>query len=357
MAKRNQDIVALMEVGGSHDECLYSQIYALNNAGHKVYLICTKEIKDRNPSFEELLAGFVIIEFSKSKFKNNGILLGVIRKLKGLEVSKLVLNTAQGGKIRNLCLMSLFSKLEFIGIIHTTRKFKESFTQKVINWKVKKYLLLSEYLWSTVSPPRNSKVDYFYPIRYQGYTHSLPSNEKLEVTIIGGVENRRKDLDGFVHLISTLKAEANFTFLGKSDLNHDDVHAFQLKLTEMKLTENVKTFNTFVSQKEFNRHLKKTDVILPLVHPNTPSADQYFKNQISGAMSVAFGYKIPMLIHEHYNFIEEMKPASIYYNPSNFSQRLSDVDGFKKVRLKMESNPKFDPKEQEKRFLNFLFEC
>lgn len=356
MAKRNQDIVALMEIGGSHDECLYSQLYALKNSGRKVYLVCTQDIKDRNPHFEELLEDFIIVEFSKSKFKNNGILRGVLRKLKGLQVANLVLNTAQGGKIRNLCLMRLFSKLEFIGIIHTTRKFKGSFTQKMINWKIKKYLLLSEYLLSTVTPPSGSKVDYFYPIRYQGFSQSSPSNDQLEVTIIGGVENRRKDLDGFVQMISNLKAEANFTFLGKSDENHEDVRAFQSKLKEFKLNGNVKTFSKFVSQEEFNNHLKKTDVILPLVHPDTPSAAQYFRNQISGAMSVAFGYKIPMLIHEHYNFIDEMKPASIYYNPSNFSHRLSDVESFKKVRVKMESNAKFDVEKQEQRFLSFLFE-
>ena len=356
MAKRNQNIVALMEIGGSHDECLYSQLFALNNSGRKVYLVCTQDIKDRNPHFEALLEDFIIVEFSKSKFKNNGVLRGVLKQLKRLEVAKLVLNTAQGGKIRNLCMMSLFSKLEFIGIIHTTRKFKGSFTQKMINWKIKKYLLLSEYLLSTVTPPSGAEVDYFYPIRYQGFSQSSPSNDKLEVTVIGGVENRRKDLDGFVQMISKLKSDVNFTFLGKSDESHEDVKAFQAKLKEFNLNEHVTTFSSFVSQEDFNAHLKKTDVILPLVHPNTPSADQYFRNQISGAMSVAFGYKIPMLIHEHYNFIDEMKSASIYYNPSNFSHRLSDVDSFKKVRVKMESNPKFDVEEQEQRFLNFLFE-
>ncbi|MGB0914444.1 MAG: hypothetical protein ACPGVI_00155 [Crocinitomicaceae bacterium] len=356
MGKRNLENVALMEIGGSHDECLYSQLFALSKSGRKVYLVCTQEIKDRNPHFEALLEDFIIVEFSKSKFKNNGILRGVLNQLKRKNVSKLILNTAQGGKVRNLCVMGLFSKMEFIGIIHTTRKFKGSFTQKIINWKIKKYLLLSEYLLSTVTPPSGSKVDYFYPIRYQGFTKATPTNDRLEVTIIGGVENRRKDLDGFITMISNLKTDTNFTFLGKSDQNHDDVKSFQAKLKEFQLESNVQTFDAFVSQEAFNEHLKKTDVILPLVHPNTPSADQYFKNQISGAMSVAFGYKIPMLIHEHYKFIEEMNLSSIYYNSSNFGHRLSETESFKKVRSAMEQNEKIDVELQEKRFLSFLFE-
>ena len=118
----------------------------------------------------------------------------------------------------------------------------------------------------------------------------------------------------------------------------------------------VTTFDHFVSQATFNEHLLKTDVILPLVHPNTPSADQYFRNQISGAMSVAFGYKIPMLIHEHYNHIEEMQGASIYYNPSNFNHRLTEREQFKKIRNEMELNPMFNVENQEQRYLNFLFD-
>jgi len=356
MATRKKEFIALMEIGGSHDECLFSQLYALSNAGKTVFLVCTQDLRDRNPHFEALVEAFIVVEFSKSKFKNNGVLRKVLKSLKEKQVSKLVLNTAQGGRIRNLCLMGLFSKLEFVGIIHTTRKFQGSFTQKLINWKIKKYLLLSEYLLSTVNPPNGVKVDYFYPIRYQGYTQTFPENEELEVTIIGGVENRRKDLDGFVKMISNLDQKVNFTFLGKSDANHADVKAFQTALENSNIKNRVNSFDHFVSQEDFDAHLKKTDVILPLVHPNTPSADQYFRNQISGAMSVAFGYKIPMLIHENYSFIEEMKSASVYYNPSNFKHRITEKEKFKKIRKELELNPRFDVEQQEQRYLNFIFD-
>jgi hypothetical protein len=357
MSIREKDSIALVEFAGSHDECLYSQLYALSNLGKRVILVCNPEIRERNPHFESLVEEFISVEFSGSKFKNNKILRGLLKRLSQENVSKVVLNTAQGGKVRNLCLMSLFSRIEFIGIIHTTRKFQGSFTQKIINWKVKKYLLLSNHLTSTVVPPKGIAIDYFYPIRYQGQAQSNPSNSVLEITIVGGVENRRKDLDGFIKMASRLEQDVNFTFLGKSDPAHIDVQEFQVALEKNKLTGCVKTFDHFVSQEEFNAQLMKTDAILPLVHPNTQSADQYFKNQISGAMSVAFGYKIPMLIHEYYNQIEEMKGMSIYYNSSNFSHRLSQNKQFEKTRKKMEVNPLIDVDAQEKRYLNFLFDA
>ena len=355
MSVQEKESIALVEFAGSHDECLYSQLYALSNLGKRVILICNPEIRERNPHFENFVEEFISVSFSKSKFKNNRILRGLLKRLNQENVSKVVLNTAQGGRVRNLCLMSLFSRIEFIGIIHTTRKFKGSFTQKIINWKVKKYLLLSNHLTSTVVPPKGITIDYFYPIRYQGQIKSTPSNSTLEITIIGGVENRRKDLSGFIKIASKLERDVNFTFLGKSDPAHVDVQEFQEALAKNKLTACVKTFDHFVSQAEFNTQLLKTDAILPLVHPNTQSADQYFKNQISGAMSVAFGYKIPMLIHEYYSQIEEMKGMSVYYNPSNFGHRLSQKKQFETTRKNMEKNPLIDVDVQEERYLNFIF--
>ena len=356
MSHRKEDFVALMEIGGSHDECLYSQLYSLTNSGRTVTLICTQEIRDRNPGFESLVDSFIIVSFTKSKFKNKGILRGILKSLKQKGVSKLVLNTAQGSKVRSLSMMALFSKIEFIGIIHTTRKFEGSFTQKLINLKIKKYFMLSEYLLSRITPPRGINVDYFYPIRYQGYSKSNPTNETLEVTVIGGVENIKKDLDGFIKMVANIDQKVNFTFLGKSNPELEDVNVFQALLKKEGIDNMVTTFDHFISQETFDAHLKKTDAILLLIHPNTESAEYYFKHQISGAMNVAFGYKIPMLIHEHYNQIEEMQGSSIYYNFSNFGHRLSERNQFVKTRSEMESNPLYNVELQEKRFLNFLFE-
>ena len=233
MSHRKEDFVALMEIGGSHDECLYSQLYSLTNSGRRVTLVCTQEIRDRNTGFEPLVDSYIIVSFSKSKFKNKGILRGVLRSLKQKGVSKLVLNTAQGSKIRSLSMMALFSKIEFIGIIHTTKKFEGSFTQSLIHKKVKKYFMLSEYLLSRIVPPRGVSVDYFYPIRYQGYTKSNPSNETLEITIIGGVENIKKDLDGFIKMATNLDQKVNFTFLGKSNPKLEDVNVFHDLMKKM----------------------------------------------------------------------------------------------------------------------------
>ena len=56
--------------------------------------------------------------------------------------------------------------VEFIGIIHTIRKFQGSFTQKLIHRKNRKYLLLSDFLLDKITTPKKLKVESFYPLDY-----------------------------------------------------------------------------------------------------------------------------------------------------------------------------------------------
>ena len=352
----DENVVALIEVGESHDECLYSQIFALKNSGRKVLLICTEKMRARNPHFEEHIFEYYSVSFSTSGIKNMLAMKSVLKYMKRKNVSRAILNTAQGTHIRNLCLLSRFSKIEYTGIIHTTRKFEGSFTHRVIGKKVKKFLLLSEHLLSTVQAPAGTRLDYFYPIRYWNENNHRIESHKFELTIIGGVEKRRKDLDGFVDMIKGMDDSVRFTFLGKSDMEDETVRAFQKRLKEEQLENAVVFFDRFVSHEEFSEQLRRTDAILPLVHPDTPSAEQYFKKQISGAMNVAFGYKIPLLIHEAYRGIEEMKDACLYYDPKYFCAMLKDnKDALKDIAERMTQNEKYNAEHQESRYLKFVF--
>jgi hypothetical protein len=350
------ETIALIEVAGSHDECLLTQMHAITNSGNRVVLVCTQEIRERNPHFEPYVDAFFIVTFNGSNFKRLGEMRRTLKFMEKKGVTRAVLNTAQGDLMRNLCIIALFSSIEFTGIIHTTRKLKGSFTQRMISKKVKKYLLLSEYLLSTVKAPKGVSLDYFYPIRFVTSTEVIEKRTKV-VTVIGGVENRRKDLNGFLQMIEQIQEEnIRFFFLGKSDPSNEDVQHFQEKIKELGLTTKIVTFDDFVPQKEFSTYLNNTDLILPLIHPDTPSADQYFKNQISGAMSVSFGLKIPMLIHEAYQNIEEMNGASFYYSVDSFSEVLSSsLQTVDSKKTAMKNDERYNVDFQEERYLKFLF--
>ncbi len=346
--------IALVEIGGSHDECLLTQMDAIKQSGRKVILITTQVVMDRNPFFSDYIDSLLLLSEAelKNKMKSMRKLLHFLKK-EG--VSKLVLNTAQGNHIRNLSILALFSKIEFIGIIHTTRKFNDSFTQKIIHKKIKKYLLLSAFLKDKITPQKGISLDYFYPIHFNKASINHEKFPKKTIVVIGGVENRRKDLEGFPQLIKNVGNDFQFVFLGKSDPNQAEVIVFKKRLIENQLSDKVIFYDHFVSNEEFSQQIQLSTAILPLVHPNTPSADQYFKNQISGAMNVAFGYHKSLLIHEEYSLIEEMQPASVYYNLENFSSILEmNKDTFIEISAQMKNNSSFDVLEQEKRYLSFI---
>ena len=351
---KNIETVAIVEVDGSHDECILTQLSALKRAKKTIILICTQTLKDRNVQFDSLVDKFVIIDSSQ---KHKTVVKEICHSLNAEKVEKVVFNTAQGAKVRDICLKMLFSKIKFFGIIHTTRKFEGSSTQKIINFKIKNYFLLSEYLFKKVKQPRGIKLSYFYPIHFPNFGTEKMKSEKLTISIIGGVEKRRKDLVGFVKMVNDTKhLNVKYVFIGKSDSENEDVIALKKALSEKHIQDKVQLFEDYVSQEEFDRLLQQSDLILPIVHPDTPSADQYFKNQISGAVNVAFGYKIPLLIHEHYKNVTELKERSLYYNFDNFKLILEDAEGEIDVIQKLMLQDKELSKEtQEKRYLDFVF--
>ena len=350
--------IAIVEFAASHDECLMAQFVALKQNGCYVIFVSIQEVYDRNLFLHPYIDEFKKVQFSGKAIKDFSLMRQLNAYFKSNGISKVILNTAQGAHVRNLCLTAPKS-IEFIGIVHTLKKFQGSFTQKLIHFKIKKYLVLNDFFLSKVIVPKSIHVASFYPLRFPHF--DLQLNKKVAekwITIIGGVENRRKDLIGSIPLMQELVQKGfKFIFLGKSDFKHPDVIYFNQFLKDAGIEKEVRLFDTFVSAEEFDAYLKVTDLIWPMVHPNTQSADEYFKNQISGAMNVSFAYKIPMLIHEGYTNEWEDFSNSITYNFENFAQKvLEGYEHKEDIQRALRETEKFDPLYQEKKYLEFIFD-
>jgi hypothetical protein len=348
--------VAILEIGGSHDECLYSQFFALKSLGRETYFISSNALWNRNTQLKGVVDHFIPFEMEKKGLKDFLKTRELNRFFVKENISKVVFNTAQGAHVRNFCLTAS-NKVGFIGIIHTINKFKNSFTQKIIHRKIKKYFVLNDYLLSQVSPPSGIEVRSFYPLRFPRFDKAIPKTEnECWIIIIGGVEFRRKDLIGSIELMSTINDNVRFIFLGKSDQYHPDVLAFREALQQSSLFNQVLLFDSFVDEKTYDAYLKNADFIWPMVHPGTPSADEYFKNQISGAMNISFAYKIPMLVHEAYTQQwPDLKYAFSYTLDgfkSDFQNAQRNLNVMKDSMCQIE---KFSSYYQEQQYLNFLF--
>ena len=349
--------VAVMEIGGSHDECLLSQFFALKQRGCRVYFIGTEAIWLRNTSFHALVDVFLPVKLAQGALAD----FLTMRRLNGYfeshNIRKVILNTAQGGHVRNLCLTAKKST-EFIGIIHTLRKFNGSFTQNVISKKIKKYLVLNDYFLTQIKPSESQRITSFYPLRFPTFDASPVENKSTkQITVIGGVENRRKDLAGSIGLMKQLvDLDLHFVFLGKSDPNNEGVQQLKETLRENGLLDRVTMYDHFVDEKEFDRVVKQTDFIWPMIHPNTESAKEYFRNQIPGALNVALGYKIPLLVHE--DFVNEWKDLSFAatYRLETFRSDLEKaLVNAEQLKLTLEQAEAYNPSFQEEKYLEFIF--
>lgn len=348
--------IALAEIGGSHDECLLSQMKSLKARGAHLTLVCTQELKDRNPYFDRYIDEYFIVSFPKTARGDFNLMRKINRYFAEHNIQKVILNTAQGGHIRNLCLTSQ-RQTEFVGIIHTVRKFQGSFTQKIIHRKIKKYLVLSDFLLEKIVPPRGIRVESFYPLEYPqfGTVIDKPEDETW-ITIAGGVENRRKDLEGCREMIRRIgDRRVKFIFLGKSDDSKPEVADFKASLEKGNLLQHAVFFDHFLSPELFDAYIRQTDFLCPLIHPGTQSAEQYISNQISGAFNLAYGYRIPLLTHVHYTYIEDLQLASFFYTPDRFSDALSDGEKNREQKVReISSVGKWNPEYQLEKFAEFV---
>ena len=350
----NYKNVALIEVDGSHDECLLTQICALKRTSVVLTLIVTQKILDRNRDFEALVDNLIVIDDSLT---HNKIVRKILSSFRKHRIDLAVFNTAQGAKVRDISVKLFFSKIKLVGIIHTTKKFEDSFRQKVINLNIKNYFLLSEFLLSKVKPPKGISVDYFYPIRFPDFKTQRLKSSVTTISVIGGVENQKKDLAGFITMVESVKSfPVQFVFLGKSDPNRLEVQELKNKLDSINMADRVKLYDSFVSQEEFDRQLQQTDALLLLAHPSTSSVNQYYKTQISGAANVAFGYNIPLLMHSSFKDVGELKDRSIFYTLENFAEVVSDCKPkLLAIEEWMKNDKEMTNEVQENRYLSFLF--
>jgi hypothetical protein len=218
-------------------------------------------------------------------------------------------------------------------------------------------LLLSDFLLDKITIPKKLNVKSFYPLDYPEFDLKITKRPaETWITIVGGVENRRKDLTGFISMLEKTNNEnIKFIFLGKSDENKEEVVNFKAQIQTMNRSSQVVTFNDFIAPDLFNAYLKASDFLCPLIHPATQSAEQYISNQISGAFNLAYSYQIPLLIHDNYNDIEDLQNSSIFYNQTNFDATLLNaIQTRGEIVTKIATVEKWKKQFQQKKFIEFI---
>lgn len=353
--------IIIVELENSHDECIYSQVLFLTTAQHKVSLILSAHAYENTKSFHHLCEHVETMKM-KHGFKEHLKLSRKIKSvIKNLRADVLVFNTAQGSFIRDFALLSLFNKIKVLGVLHTTKKLSGSFTQKLISLKIKKYYLLSHILSDQLTQKQRRKIQVFYPLFF--HHPILPKEfdqDNFKIVIPGGVESRRKDIRGFLDALKNKEIPQHWKiiFAGKTDPSSALFLELQSLIHEQNWTERFQFYFDFIPQQDFFKIIESAHLLLPLIHPETPSSEEYMNRQISGTFNLAYGFRVPMLIHEKYKVHEEFQTSSLFYSLSNVYTVLVEVDSKRNLieekRNTIQSADLFQFKNQKIQYLKWI---
>ena len=313
-------IVALIELGNSHDECIYSQILFLNKADYTVHLLLSEGLKTQAANFP---TAAVVHYFS---LPAKGIqawseLFKIKQYLKKHAITHVVLNTATGNTIRNFILLNLFTSIPFAGTVHHTGKLNKSFTQRLISLKVKKYFVLNDYLLDSIKKQHPLRIASYYPIFFPAFEPVAITKATSEfwICIPGQLEFKRRDYKSLFSQLQKHKLPIGFKFilLGRCNHKYGNGEEVKLMIKEQQLEDHFIVFDQFIDNALFHAYLKLSDVVLPLIHEGSEGFKSYATAQISGAFNLAFAYQKPMLMHQYFNFITDFQVSSFFYSPAD----------------------------------------
>ncbi len=318
--------VLIIELGGSHIECIYTFVHALNLKKASTHLCCNRKLlplfpeKDRLEGILEMPDQFDFL----SQIKSFWAIRKYIRKNK---ITHVVINTCELKIIRNLFFF-LPSRLNCTGQVHHAKKLEKSVTiTKILSRKMKKYFVLGDHLLHKTNAYASFKLASIYPIYFPISSSNVLQKKSGDcwITIPGGASVERRD---YLPLIESIRngnlAEGMvFVFLGRYYL---DNHVNPEWKKEDWWKKHIIHFEQDVPYDLFHEYMSKSDLILPLIKMEGDS--MYGDGRISGSFNLALGYQKPMLLPETYHRNEDLRPFSKYYK--NMNEAISILQNIKK---------------------------
>ena len=353
--------VILLEHSKSHQDILYAQILFLKKSRYDPVLW----INDGLTIDSEIIGND--IEIQRFKFDNaieRKIFTSNLKKYsKENNIKNIILNTAQGILARNIVYAFLWSKINFIGILHEAERLFNSFTQKTISYKVRKYFVLNDYIedYSKRLKSKKITVKSLYPffIPYQNKSNEHLNN-KLLICIPGEVSVDRKN---YKFLLNTLRDNINklspnirFIFLG-SPRNEAGREIVKM-VKDFNLDEIIKTYDNYIGEKEYLEKIYESDLIMPLIDPAIKYFKEYSSSKISGAYTLAFSFRKPLLMHNSMENIEDFRNVAFFYDNDNLIDSINKIASDKNLLMekinKYEEIEKFSFEFQRKKYISYL---
>jgi hypothetical protein len=338
--------ILYVEISTAHTEIIKSFVDAMTPENEVQLLINNQSLK----RIQNLTSKIQVIGLNEENYLSE-----ILKAKKEFQPDLILLNSAQGRKVRDLCLRLLFDKTPIVGVHHNPENIYKSFTQKLIHWKIKKYVVLADFIKDFLKTKiTNKKVQIasFYPLSFdQGLRFGIEGKDKY-ILIPGVLEQDRRDYLGFIEMVkqndSKLDPKVKFVLLGNSK-NHNGPQVVE-KIKTLKLESRFIFFDTYVEDEIMLGYVEKCLAIMPLMHPGTRWFDKYFETKISGAYSLAFAFNKRLLMHEIFKGKKEFETHGVFYNTESLSDAVLKLEKLSVI----EKPKKFDLQFQKTRLLDFL---
>ncbi len=348
--------VAIIETGGSHDEVILPQLMFLQDESLEIHLIMRRKHYERTGPFDKAIRCFLLEKENNiaDRLKN---LHTITRYLSDFRISDVIINTAQGAFIRDLSFL-LSRDLNITGIAHNPQKLGRSFSQKLITRTIKKYFVLSDYILKNVQQENPGlTLTSFYPVFFPPFTKEN-HRDKLDICIPGAMDTQRRDYHGLLLELERSRPDENIRFVFLGRCQKDDALALRKKIESLLPPSQRLFFSEFIPVDEFMQYSGNASIILPLLTPSVPMFDLYRKYKVTGAMNIAFGLKIPMVLHEALLGIDDFAQSSFFYSEGEMISTINHLC-LNREELAVKKHAildmtKFSFEYQKKKYLDFL---
>lgn len=338
--------ILYVEISTAHTEIIKSFVDAMTPDFEVQLLIHTQSLK----RMHNLTSKIQAVGLNESHYLSE-----ILIAKNNFQPDIILLNSAQGRKVRDLCLRLLFDKTPIIGVHHNPENIYKSFTQKIIHWKIKKYVVLADFIKEFLKTKLTNKkiqIASFYPLSFhQGLRIGIEGKDKY-ILIPGVLEQDRRDYLGFVDMVkqsnSNLDPKVKFVLLGNSQ-NHDGPKVVE-KIKSFNLESRFIFFDSYVEDEIMLGYVERCLAIMPLMHPGTRWFDKYFETKISGAYNLAFAFNKFLLMHEIFKGKKEFEKHGVYYSAESLSDAILQLEKLPAI----EKPKKFDIDFQKNRLLDFL---
>ncbi len=351
--------IALIELGGSHDECLYSQVLFLKEQPFRVHILLFSGHLSRLEIWPQVDCWKDWPEPS-GFFGEWNLVFRVLKYLRRNKIRRAVINTAEGNIVRKLARAS-GRDIEYTGIIHLARKLWTSRSQRIISRKIRKYLVLAGFIAENLDPADPSlSIEYFYPV-YFPYPQSpiqVNSHTEFLVCIPGAVDYARRDYGSLLEELTTggIPDGMRFMLLGRT--TGPDGQDLLSRIQREGMEGRFVTFTDFIDPARFYAYLSLSDLILPLITPDSGDYEDYLKYKITGTYNLAWGFNIPMLMHESFRGYPIFSSTSVFYRTGELLSELKRLAGSRQelaeLRKRIPALEDFDRSKQSGKYLEFI---